>query len=255
MTIRKEISDSESFSLYEVFGRQKVKWYEIKHFIFDFGGVMINKTFVLKNLFSIIEADLNIELSKKEGDPYIKKLRRQATSGVVSSREFLDKLFERYKNNSNYSSTALPPKKINVEYYLELWFNLYSQLTNLSSEMELIIERLHKAGYVVSLMSNTFDIHAKSNQLKGFFDIFDNIFLSNEIGLIKPDLDKYKHVLQKLDAKPKQCVFIDDKLRNLIPARELGITVIKFESIAEMNKNKQIKSTSQFPKIAVCQAF
>ena len=103
--------------------------------------------------------------------------------------------------------------------------------TNLSSEMELIIERLHKAGYVVSLMSNTFDIHAKSNQLKGFFDIFDNIFLSNEIGLIKPDLDKYKHVLQKLDAKPKQCVFIDDKLRNLIPARELGITVIKFESI------------------------
>ena len=111
MVIREEISDNENISLYEVFGKQKVKWYEIKHFIFDFGGVMINKTFVLKNLFSILEADLNIDIIKKEGDPYIKKIRRQATSGVITSREFLDKLFERYKIDSNYNNTALPQKK------------------------------------------------------------------------------------------------------------------------------------------------
>ena len=236
MTSHKDVNNAEYYSLYKIFGKQKVKWYEIKHFIFDFGGVMINKTFILKNLLCIIESDLHIEIIKKEEDPFVKKLRRQATSGVISSREFLEKLLDRYKNNAQMNSGALPQKKVNISYYLELWFNLYSQLTKLSSEMELIIERLHKAGYIVSLMSNTFDIHAKSNQLKGFFDIFDNVFLSNEIGLIKPDLDKYKHVLQQLGAEPKQCIFIDDKLRNLIPARELGITVIKFESIEKFKK-------------------
>jgi hypothetical protein len=93
-----------------------------------------------------------------------------------------------------------------------------------------IIERLHQADYTVSLMSNTHDIHAKSNMLRGFYDIFDNVFLSNEIGFIKPDMDKYKYVLNKLDTKPKKCVFIDDKIQNLVPARELGIIVIRFES-------------------------
>jgi hypothetical protein len=59
--------------------------------------------------------------------------------------------------------------------------------------------------------------------------------LSNEIGLIKPDLDKYKHVLQKLNTKPKRCVFIDDKLSNLIPAKRLGIIVIRFESMEKFH--------------------
>ncbi|GAF74780.1 unnamed protein product [marine sediment metagenome] len=66
--------------------------------------------------------------------------------------------------------------------------------------------------------------------LKGFYDIFDNLFLSNEIGFIKPDMEKYKYVIKKLETKPKKCVFIDDKILNLVPARELGIIVIRFES-------------------------
>ena len=50
-------------------------------------------------------------------------------------------------------------------------------------------------------------------------------------------MDKYKYVLKKLDTKPKKCVFIDDKIQNLVPARELGIIVIRFESF-EKFKNK-----------------
>ncbi len=85
-------------------------------------------------------------------------------------------------------------------------------------------------------MSNTYDIHAKSNELRGFYDNFDNVFLSNEIGLIKPDMDKYIYVLKKLGSKPKRCIFIDDKISNLIPARELGIIVIKFESFEKFKQ-------------------
>jgi FMN phosphatase YigB (HAD superfamily) len=99
-----------------------------------------------------------------------------------------------------------------------------------------IIERLHRADYIVSLMSNTHDIHAKSNYLRGFYDIFDNVFLSNEIGFIKPDMDKYKYVLKNLDTKPKKCIFIDDKIRNLVPARNLGIIVIRFESFEKFKE-------------------
>ena len=224
------MSAQEQLKDYKIYGeKQKVRLYKIKHFIFDFGGVLIEKTFVLKNVLDIIESDLNISIPRDENS-YIRKIKRGLSSGRISSREFLEKIFEKYYYPIQKKDGTLPPKKINTEYYVEIWFDLYSQVTNVSSEMAEVIERLHQADYTVSLMSNTHDIHAKSNLLKGFYDIFDNVFLSNEIGMIKPDLDKYKYVLKKLDTKPKRCIFIDDKIRNLVPARELGIIVIRFES-------------------------
>lgn len=214
----------------EILKKQKVRLYKIKHFIFDFGGVLIEKTFVLKNLFELLESDLMISIPKIDEAPYIRKLKRRLSSGIISSDEFLEKILEKYYYPFQTKNGALPPKRVNIAYYVELWFNLYTKVTHLSLEMAEVIERLHKAGYIVSLMSNTHDIHAKSNELRGFYEMFDYVFLSNEIGLIKPDIEKYKYVLKKLDAKPKKCVFIDDKMRNLIPAHELGIIVLRFES-------------------------
>jgi len=219
----------------KIYKKQKVKLYDIKHFIFDFGGVMVEKTFVLKNLFEMIENDFNISLPDKH-HPSINKMRRRTSSGRISSKEFLEYIFETFYYSQKEKAGTLPIKKPNTEYYLELWFNLYSQSTELSVVMEEIIERLHRAGYTVSLMSNTFDVHAKSNELNGFYDLFDHVFLSNEIGYLKPDLQKYKYVLDKLNTKPKKCIFIDDKIQNLEPARKLGMTVIKFESIQQFNK-------------------
>ncbi|MHA1689699.1 MAG: HAD-IA family hydrolase [Promethearchaeota archaeon] len=66
-------------------------------------------------------------------------------------------------------------------------------------------------------------MHAKSNELKGFFELFDHVFLSYELSMRKPEIEKYKYVLKKLNAKPEECIFIDDKLVNLVPARKLGI--------------------------------
>jgi len=230
MSSQKGLSDIDREEQSKIFKKQKVRLYKIKHFIFDFGGVLIEKAFVLKNLFELIEQDLNIKIPDKDTDPYMRKLRRRLSSGIISAREFLEIIFTKFFYPYQKRGGALPPKKVNIEYYLELWFNLYTQVTHISFDMAEIVERLHKAGFTVSLMSNTYDIHAKSNELRGFYDIFDYVFLSNEVGMIKPDMDKYRHVLKKLDTKPKKCIFIDDKIRNLIPASELGIIVINFES-------------------------
>ncbi len=231
-----KMSSQEEETEFKILGKkQKVRLYKIKHFIFDFGGVLIEKTFVLKNLLDMIECDLNIIIPRMENS-YMRKLKRSLSSGRKSSREFLEKIFKKYYYPFQRKEGALPAKKVNVDYYLGLWFDLYFQVTQISSEMAEIIERLHQAGYVVNLMSNTHAIHAKSNSLKGFYDIFDHIYLSNEIGLIKPNMEKYKYVLNKLDTKPKKCIFIDDKIQNLVPARELGIITIRFESFEKFKE-------------------
>jgi len=225
----------DEFTSQEIFGKQKVRLYKIKHIIFDFGGVMAEQSFVLKNLLDLIESDLKINIPRLENTLY-RKFKRQLSSGIISSRDFLELILKKYYYPFQSKEGALPPKKVNISYYLELWFQLHTKFTKLSAQMESVIQRLHQGGYKVNLMSNVYDIYAKSNELRGFYNIFDSVFLSNEIGLIKPDIEKYKYVLKKLDAKPKHCIFIDDKIRNLVPARELGIIVIKFDSFQKFNQ-------------------
>ncbi len=227
----REIQKQEVNIIKQVFGSQKIRLYRIKHFIFDFGGVMVEKTYCIKNLIDIIASDLKITIPRSENS-YYRKLFRQVGSGIISSRDFIIKILDKYYYPiKQEKESILPEKKVNVSYYLELWFQLYSKFAHLSEDMKEVVENLHDAGFIVSLMSNTFDIHAELNELRGFYDLFDNIFLSNEIGIRKPELEKYKYVLRKLKTKPRYCIFIDDKMANLIPARQLGIYVIKFESI------------------------
>ncbi len=75
-------------------------------------------------------------------------------------------------------------------------------------------------------------IHLLSNQSKMRADwirehidlsVFDQVFLSNEIGLRKPDTAIYQYVLKHIDAKASECLFIDDKTVNTNAAEELGI--------------------------------
>ena len=128
------MSRQEQLEKSKIYGeKQKVRLYKIKHFIFDFGGVLIEKTFVLKNLLDVIEADLNISIPRDENS-YIRKVKRGLSSGRITTQEFLQKIFEKYYYPFQKKDGALPAKKVNVEYYVELWFDLYSQVTNISSD-------------------------------------------------------------------------------------------------------------------------
>ena len=227
----------EPEALAEVLGCQIVNLDKIKYFIFDFGGVMVPSSNVLKNLLDLLNTDLKISIHYQ--DPFFKKLKRRLSAGILSSREFLVLLLDKYyysKQNS-VKQRALPEKKVNIDYYLELWFNMYCRFTHLSPKMEEIVHHLHNSRFRVVLLSNVYDIYAKGNNLRGFYDIFDETFLSNEIGLKKPDIEQYRYVLEKLSADPHECIFVDDKLKNLVPAHELGIIVIQFESLEKFKNH------------------
>ena len=56
-----------------------------------------------------------------------------------------------------------------------------------------------------------------------------NIFVSYELGLLKPDVKIYQQVLQKLNALPEEVIFVDDKLKNVEAAKSIGIHGIVFD--------------------------
>ena len=84
--------------------------------------------------------------------------------------------------------------------------------------------------YQIHILSDTIDVRdEKSNIVPAIYEKFQNVFLSHKIGRRKPDKETFLHVLEKIDAKPEECIFIDDVKSNVDAAENLGIKSILFE--------------------------
>lgn len=65
-------------------------------------------------------------------------------------------------------------------------------------------------------------------------DLFDRVFVSGELGTIKPDAAIFRHVLEELGVTPAQTVFIDNKEENVRGAEALGIAGHVFTTAADL---------------------
>jgi putative hydrolase of the HAD superfamily len=96
-----------------------------------------------------------------------------------------------------------------------------------------LIEKLREH-YKVYLLSNTNSIHIKEirdyintyHQNEDWQNTFDKMFLSYEIGLRKPEPGFYEHVLNEINLKADETIFIDDSRANIKGAEKLGINCI-----------------------------
>ncbi len=61
---------------------------------------------------------------------------------------------------------------------------------------------------------------------------FERLYFSNELKLSKPDLRIYEYILQDLGLVAAECVFIDDKEKNILACEEVGINGIWFKDMA-----------------------
>lgn len=60
--------------------------------------------------------------------------------------------------------------------------------------------------------------------------VFNEIIISAEVRIAKPDHAIYKMMLARLDVSPEEAVFIDDFVENIEAARALGMHAIQFQT-------------------------
>ncbi|MAT98766.1 MAG: hypothetical protein CL608_16610 [Anaerolineaceae bacterium] len=63
----------------------------------------------------------------------------------------------------------------------------------------------------------------------GIADAFDEIIISCEEGITKPDPEIFHRALTRLGRKPAEAVFIDDFLHNVQSAQAIGMAAIHFQ--------------------------
>jgi putative hydrolase of the HAD superfamily len=98
---------------------------------------------------------------------------------------------------------------------------------------EVLVDFLRKLQpqYKTALLSNAWDdLRGVIKDVWKIDDAFDEILISSEVGLVKPDPRIYQRMLTDLQVAPAEAVFVDDFQHNVDGAREVGLQGIHFKS-------------------------
>jgi FMN phosphatase YigB (HAD superfamily) len=176
--------------------------------IFDFGDIFINldKQATISGLEKLGMTEWNSEFDR---------LNLLFETGDISHDDFLAGLQEQLPNAS-------------IDEILEAWnavlvdFPLY--------RLEFL--QLLSKKYRLFLLSNTDSIHIETFESKNgisfysdFYQCFEKVYFSFEIGKRKPNPEVFQYLINKHELSPKRTLFIDDKKENTDSAATLGFHV------------------------------
>lgn len=101
-----------------------------------------------------------------------------------------------------------------------------------------IAVKLKNAGYELYLLSNfSVEKFALMRKRYDFLNLFNDMIISGEHKLIKPDPAIYHFTLSRINRKAEECLFIDDSLANINTARNLGFNTIHFHSPEQLKQD------------------
>ena len=115
-------------------------------------------------------------------------------------------------------------------HHFQNWYTLDENILNYIKQL--------KEKYEIVLHSDNFEIISKGLKKNSrLTSIFDKMVFSNDIGYNKTQKEAFEYTLNKINKSPDECIFTDDKEKNLIAPKELGIHTILYTSFDDF-KNK-----------------
>ncbi|MEQ1949132.1 MAG: HAD family phosphatase [Bryobacteraceae bacterium] len=99
--------------------------------------------------------------------------------------------------------------------------------------------QLRAAGILTAMLSNLpRPLGERLRATPGFFDHFDHLTLSYELGVNKPDAVIYRHSVEGLGIQPQEGLFLDDRADNIAGARAQGIHAEQFSTWEDFVANQ-----------------
>ena len=152
-------------------------------------------------------------------------------------RESFFKYLDKYANNSITGKEFLKSICSEIDLDPEKYDYLLSTKGKINKELLEIIKKLKKK-YKTAILSDNFNeiVPVFEREIGGFERYFDVIILSNRLNIGKTNPEIYKITLARLGINPINAIFIDDKEKNLLLARKLGIKTILYKNNIQLEK-------------------
>ncbi|MFI3260004.1 MAG: HAD family phosphatase [Rikenellaceae bacterium] len=187
----------------------------VKSVVFDIGGVLVDLDFdrCIESFRALgFEGAENL-VSCYHPAAFFGELER----GEITCEEFYDKIRE------VGNLPDLSDEQISDAYC--------SLLVGIPEYKMRLIGQLRKRGFKIYALSNINPVMI--DRIRGMMavdglshtDYFDHMFLSFEMGVMKPKREIYERMVESIGDDPSQILFIEDGVQNAEAAREFGINV------------------------------
>jgi putative hydrolase of the HAD superfamily len=187
---------------------------DIKAIVFDYGGV--------------------IELASPESKDFFEGIAKICNTPIV---DFRNLYFERNHLNNIHDQSQketllsivrdLAPKQTALAEATQ-YIDDFEAGKVLNTELITIIKTLREQGYPLALLSNYTSTLRDKLAKHTLGDLFDHIIISSEVGMQKPDPEIFYRTFKDLGIQPEEAIFIDDSLKSLSTATEVGYYPIRF---------------------------
>ena len=196
----------------------------IKAIIFDLGGVIIELDY--SNFYNKI-----ITLSPSENPRTRTMLEFFRQSDLYHQGKMSDEEF--YQLACNLLQVCM----LNQSEFYNAFNSIVSHPIPEAIDMLKKLNELNE--YKLIAMSNVNASHWDYILRKNwdFLDYFDELILSHEVKITKPNPKIFKYAIRKAKCKPKEIVFVDDGSNNVRSAKKLGIIGIHFINIEKLIKD------------------
>lgn len=109
------------------------------------------------------------------------------------------------------------------------------------------LKKLHEMGYHLEIISNgIYHVQAKRLKDAGISDYFDNLFISEKMGVMKPSVAFFDYIFQKSNCTKDNSILVGDDLKSDI----LGANQSKLDSVW-YNKEHMMNMTQIHPTFVV----
>ena len=184
----------------------------IKNVVFDIGNVLV--TFEWERLareIGFTDKDLQVLAEKVIGDRW-----DEFDRGVMPEDEAL-----------KYVQEAIPGLE---EKFATLWHRI-DEAIHVYPYVNEWMRELKSEGYKIYLLSNFPKrlFEKEANEKFDFIRYTDGKVISSFVKMIKPDREIYEYLFNTYSLKPEECVFVDDRPKNVEAAKKLGMKGLVFE--------------------------
>jgi HAD superfamily hydrolase (TIGR01549 family) len=176
--------------------------------IFDFGDIFIN-------LEKQAQIDAFKKLGLNEPKPELVEMNDLFEKGQVTELQFLESFYPFIPNAS-------------LEEIRTAWNSIIGEFPLYRLEFLQMLSYKYK----LFLLTNTDSIHIDRFEhnvgvsfFSDFYQCFEKVFYSYEMGMRKPDPAIFSAIINKYDLSPKRTLFVDDKKVNTDAAASLGLHV------------------------------
>ena len=112
----------------------------------------------------------------------------------------------------------------------ETVFNDWLEIPTLHEDLIDYIKSLRERGFKIAFLSDSaYGYSKKIIDKYNFEPLFDSIFVSSEIGLLKSNPETFKYVLDSFKIEPENAIMVDDKQHNLDTAQKAGVKGILYK--------------------------